>query len=132
MSHYEEQVDFLKYIGVEEDWKSSGMDTVHYIAEYYSLEAAAYFWATTNVKETGVGSLNDYAATYGNTEGVFLVTQYFVNGYNASDEDLRDIRQGREYTIENGILMVNGNTYVAPKNWDDRKVNYYDACEIFE
>ena len=58
------------------------MDKVHYIAKYYSLEAAAWFWATTNVVKTGMGSLNDY-----------------VNGFTATDKDLATIRLGGEYKI---------------------------------
>lgn len=50
------------------------MDKVHYIAKYYSLEAAAWFWATTNVVKTGMGSLNDYVNANGNSEAIFLIT----------------------------------------------------------
>lgn len=51
-------------------------------------------------EKTGVGSLNDYASTYGNTEGIFLITQYFVNGFTANSDDLEIIRNGGEYEIK--------------------------------
>ena len=75
------------------------MDKVHYIAKYYSLEAAAWFWATTNVVKTGMGSLNDYVNANGNSEAIFLITQYYVNGFTATDKDLATIRLGGEYKI---------------------------------
>lgn len=93
------QENFLKAIGRDCDMVNFGMDKVHYIAKYYSLEAAAWFWATTNVVKTGMGSLNDYVNANGNSEAIFLITQYYVNGFTATDKDLATIRLGGEYKI---------------------------------
>lgn len=51
-------------------------------------------WATTNVVKTGMGSLNDYVNVNGNSEAIFLITQYYVNGFTATDKDLATIRLG--------------------------------------
>ena len=93
------QENFLKAIGRDCDMVNFEMDKVHYIAKYYSLEAAAWFWATTNVVKTGMGSLNDYVNANGNSEAIFLITQYYVNGFTATDKDLATIRLGGEYKI---------------------------------
>ena len=125
------QENFLKAIGRDCDMVNFGMDKVHYIAKYYSLEAAAWFWATTNVVKTGMGSLNDYVNANGNSEAIFLITQYYVNGFTATDKDLATIRLGGEYKIKNDQLIVGNNSNPLPKNWWDRSEKYDKAYEIF-
>ena len=125
------QENFLKAIGRDCDMVNVGMDKVHYIAKYYSLEAAAWFWATTNVVKTGMGSLNDYVNANGNSEAIFLITQYYVNGFTATDKDLATIRLGGEYKIKNDQLIVGNNSNPLPKNWRDRSEKYDKAYEIF-
>ena len=125
------QENFLKAIGRDCDMVNFGMDKVHYIAKYYSLEAAAWFWATTNVVKTGMGSLNDYVNANGNSEAIFLITQYYVNGFTATDKDLATIRLGGEYKIKNDQLIVGNNSNPLPKNWRDRSEKYDKAYEIF-
>ena len=125
------QENFLKAIGRDCDMVNFGMDKVHYIAKYYSLEAAAWFWATTNVVKTGMGSLNDYVNVNGNSEAIFLITQYYVNGFTATDKDLATIRLGGEYKIKNDQLIVGNNSNPLPKNWRDRSEKYDKAYEIF-
>lgn len=122
---------FLNDIGAYEEMQNSGMDRVHFIAEHYSLEASAWFWATTNVKSTRVGSLNNYAKTYGNTEGIFLITQYFSNSYAAKQNDLEVVRDGGKYEITKENLIVNGSSNPLPINWEDRRKKYEEAYKIF-
>ncbi len=129
LSWKDTQDTFLKEIGAYDNMLSDEVDRVHYIAANYSLEASAWFWGTTNVKKTGVGSLNDYASTYGNTEGIFLITQYFVNGFTANSDDLEIIRNGGEYEIKEGRLIVGNHSNPLPKNWEDRSDEYYGAAE---
>lgn len=118
-------------IGAYEDILASEIDRIHYIADNYSLEASTWFWGTTRIKNTRAGSLNDYANTYGNTEGIFLITQYFVNSYTANDADLASIREGGEYEIKDGKLIVNNHVYPLPENWEDRSEKYKKAYVIF-
>ncbi len=50
--------------------------------------------------------MNDYVEKHGDSKGVFLVTQYFVNGYvpeEKFDADLGDIRSGKEFSTEDGL-----------------------------
>ncbi|MDE6517602.1 MAG: hypothetical protein K2L18_07125, partial [Acetatifactor sp.] len=131
LSWKDAQETFLNDIGAYEDMLVSEIDRVHYIADNYSLEASTWFWGTTRIKNTRAGSLNDYANTYGNTEGIFLITQYFVNSYTANDADLASIREGGEYEIKDGKLIVNNHSYALPENWEDRSEKYKKAYEIF-
>ena len=131
LSWKDTQDTFLKEIGAYDNMLSDEVDRVHYIAANYSLEASAWFWGTTNVKKTGVGSLNDYASTYGNTEGIFLITQYFVNGFTANSDDLEIIRNGGEYEIKEGRLIVGNHSNPLPKNWEDRSEKYKKAYDVF-
>ena len=131
LSWKDSQDTFLKEIGAYDNKLSDEVDRVHYIAANYSLEASAWFWGTTNVKKTGVGSLNDYASTYGNTEGIFLITQYFVNGFTANSDDLEIIRNGGEYEIKEGRLIVGNHSNPLPKNWEDRSEKYKKAYDVF-
>ncbi len=122
----------------------SGKDTATHIANNYAIEAAAWYWS--NEAKTSAGNLNAYVAKNGDDLNIFLITQYFVNGFpnkNGNpipgfDSDLASIRKGGSYTInkdKNGqsiSLSVNGNTYVLPKGWDEREDAYYKAINAFK
>ena len=81
--------------------------------------------------------LNDYVMQHGTSEEIFLITQYFVNGYIKGsrdfDDDLRSIRQGGQYEIDldKNELRVNGHRYRLPNNYEDRRENYVDAVKVF-
>lgn len=55
----------------------------------------------------------------------------FVNGYTASNEDLEIIRNGGEYEIKDGRLIVGKSGNPLPKNREDRSEKYKKAYEIF-
>ncbi len=114
----------------------SGVDTATYIAQNYPWEAAAWFWSSTEAKSTAVGSLNDYATTYGSSEGVFLVTQYLVNGWPSglTNDVAANIRDGKvSWEIKNGRFIVDGKDVTrVPIGWDDREKNYNDAVNYFK
>ncbi|EXG85260.1 putative chitinase [Clostridium sp. ASBs410] len=114
----------------------SGSNTATYIAQNYPWEAAAWFWSSTEAKSTTVGSLNDYAANYASSEGVFLVTQYLVNGWPSglTNDVAAIIRDGKvSWEIKNGRLFVDEkDVSKAPIGWDDREKNYNDAVNYFK
>lgn len=108
------------------------------IAENYAWEASVWEWAC-QVKGQGV-IMNDYVTKYGYKEGIFLVTQYFINSYLSKDKypyfdsDLRSIRKGEvdfKYNWEREVLCVNGREYRLPKNYADRLEKYKEAIKCF-
>jgi hypothetical protein len=112
----------------------TGEDTAAYIAKNYPWEAAGWFWSS--VAKTGQGSLNNYVVKYGESKGVYLITQYLVNGWpNALSNDTAIlIRDGKvKWSISDGTLYVDGkNTSRAPYGWTDRETNYNDAMKSFK
>lgn len=119
----------------------AGIDTATYIEKHYALEASAWYWSKMN--KTSEKNLNAYAAKYGSSSGVFLITQFFVQGFPTKDPrfdpDLRAIRDGGSFTINKNAngksvsLGVNGNTYMFDKNfnWDKREDAYNKAIKAF-
>jgi len=82
--------------------------------------------------------LNGYVKKNGDSLGVFLITQYYVNSFPlGADNDLSSIRKGGPYTINKDkegksvSLSVNGNTYSLPSRWDERKATYDKAMTAF-
>ncbi|MPM61960.1 hypothetical protein SDC9_108824 [bioreactor metagenome] len=112
----------------------SGADTATYISENYALESALWFWISEKAKSTSVGSLNDYVETYGSGKGVFLITQYYVNGWpsgNNTNTNLVYIRNGGSFDESSGRLNVNGESYRLPRNWDNRSASYDKAINVW-
>lgn len=105
------------------------------ISENYAWEASIWEW--TAAKKGDDVIMNDYVMMHGASEEIFLITQYFINGYVTDspyfDDDLRSIRLGGTYEInlKAETLTVNGRTYRLPKNYEDRLDNYKEAIEIF-
>jgi hypothetical protein len=158
LTHKGNHEKFLQYI------KSTfnGENTAQHIAENYPWKSAVWYWATTGIVSTGVGSLNNYVITYGESLNVYLVTQFFVNGWPRYADDRRDsdgnrlripnataaaIRAGDiSWIIENGVLKVGNNAnernnannqFVAPAGWDNdpitgRLATYNSAMSAFQ
>lgn len=56
-------------------------------------------------KGTGV-VLKKYVMDHGASKEVFLITQYFINGYiSGIDNDLRLIREGADHNIDDAIKI---------------------------
>lgn len=83
------------------------------------------------VRNSSYDHLHDYANAYGNTEGIFLITQYFITGFTARNKDLEIIREGGKYEIKNRRLIVEKHSNPLPENWEDRREKYNKAYEIF-
>ncbi len=100
----------------------NGDRPAEYIGMKYPIEAAVYYWS--EVDKTSKGNLNAYIEEYGATEGTFLITQYFTNGYKEGiDESLRNIRDGKSFPtkIETGKLTVDGKRFDHPNGWKERE-----------
>jgi len=123
----------------------SGVDTATHIAQNYPWEAAAWFWTSKNAKTIGTNpslSLNEYVETYGDSMGVYLLTQYAVNGWVGSPSNtiLSDIRDGRiAWNVTNGRVLGNGtDAGRAPNGWNDvsnsynRENTYNEAIKHFQ
>ena len=108
-------------------------DTATWIAKKYPWDSACWEWAQ---QEKGVGVvLNDYVTQYGASKGVFLVTQYFVNGYpDGADNDLRKVRKGVgfKYQKKNNLIKINSNKYRAPNIWSKRMRYYKKAVKYIK
>jgi len=87
-------------------------------------------------------SLNEYVETYGDSMGVYLLTQYAVNGWVGSPSNtiLSDIRDGRiAWNVTNGRVLGNGtDAGRAPNGWNDvsnsynRENTYNEAIKHFQ
>lgn len=54
-------------------------------------------------------------------EGMFLITQYFVNGFpTGHDDTLRGIKKKEYYEIKEGKVYSNGDSFGLPNGWDNR------------
>lgn len=131
LTHEDSQKQFLKSIGDS----YNGTDLAEYISRNYAWESACWFWSSEDAKETIAGSIDDYVVAYGDSIGVFLLTQYWVNGWqkglSSVSEGIRD--ETSLWKVSNNRLYVNGvDICAAPIGWNDRKWNYDDAIEIFK
>ncbi len=118
-------LEFLNAIGDS----YNGNDTAEYIAKNYPIEASVWYW--TNVDKTSEHSLNAYVEQYGASKEIFLITQYFVNGYiTGINASLASIRNGSVYSIDiaNNKLTVGNNSFRLPNGWADRE-NYWGKAE---
>ncbi|MDR1156825.1 MAG: hypothetical protein LBK75_00745 [Oscillospiraceae bacterium] len=121
----ENHLEFLRYKGDS----YSGQETAQHIYENYNpWEISAYTW--TIVEHPSV--LNDYVNQYGVGENVFLVTQYYINGWlDGGGDDLSAIRKGTPYEIKNGRLYVNGHDYRLPNGWENRMKVYDNVMKNY-
>ena len=127
ITHKETHLAFLKTMNDS----FSGEDTASYIAKNYAMEASAWYWS--KMQKTGEGNLNAYVTKNGGSLGVFLITQYYVNGVpNGINNDLASIRKGDSFTINENSLSVNGHTYRLPNGWNKREDARNKAMEVFK
>lgn len=105
---------------------------IHFSGECRAHFFDARFGQVVIIRGGGVLLIN-YTATHGAGENIFLVTQYFVNGYLRKEDypffdgDMSDIRKGMAYTYNLtetwvdkkgtsfiGTLSINGRKYRLP------------------
>lgn len=118
------------------------------IANNYAWLSAVWEWAGNKMGDGVI--MNDYVNEHGGSEGIFLVTQYFINGYLSKtyypnfDGDLSTIKEGNTYEYDwdekwtdgkgdeyVGTLHINGRVYRLPVNYKDRLEKYKLAMEVF-
>jgi hypothetical protein len=125
-------LDFLKSV----DDPFDEIDTANYISINYPWEATAWFWSSEEAKNTTDGSLNNYSAKYGDSKGVFLITQYYTNSWadGLTKEIASDIRDGKvQWEIAGNKLYVNGQEIAnAPRDWEDREDAYNEAISFIK
>lgn len=133
ITHRNKQLEFLK--SVNDKFKDT--NTAEYIAKKYPWEASGWFWR--NGCSIDFKEYIDNYFTEKNGLGVFLITQYFINGYlsgESADADLASIRNGNSFKIENERLYINGRDYRLPNGWSNtdtgRYVLYEKAIKIFK
>ncbi|MDR2546446.1 MAG: LXG domain-containing protein [Lachnospiraceae bacterium] len=123
----------------------SGVNTAVHISENYSpWEVSAWFWCM--VEKSHMNNINNYVNEYGNSLGVFFVTQSYVNGWpevkvngvkiQFKNSEMIKIRDGEI------ILDIDKNNrfycdvdklrYPAPRGWDKREQRYHEANGIFK
>gem|GEM_PF-1591061 len=111
----------------------AGEDTATYISQKYPWEAAMWFWTSLEAKSTSAGSLNDYVAKYGDSEGVYLLIQYWVNGWpdGLTQEDAVRIRNGTaNWSIKGGFLYIDGfQRCSAPNKWNNKTTGRKDCYD---
>ncbi len=99
-------------------------------------ESAVWEWASMSKGQNVI--MNEYVKENGYGEGIFLITQYFINGYLSSrkypdfDRDLASIRKGEakyQYDWEKNTLCVNDSKYPLPNNYADRLEKYEKAID---
>lgn len=120
----------LKFLATIPD-TFAGTDTATYISQNYPWQAAAWFWTSKDAKTIGTSpslTINEYVEQYGDSLGVYLLTQYAVNGWVGSPSNtiLSDIREGIiSWTVANGRVLVKGvDVGRSPNGWNDTQNNY--------
>lgn len=116
----------LKFLNAIND-SFNGKNTATYIAENYPIEASVWYW--TSFEKTGEGNLNAYVEKNGANDEVFLITQYFVNGFRSGiDEYLVKIKEGVTYEISNNKLKIEGKEFTLPVGWE-RRQDYWEKVK---
>jgi len=112
---------FLEWIG--SDVRSApNVNTAEYIANNFAWEASFWFWAVD--RRTREGNLNYYVARFGDSEGVYLVTQFFVNGWPRFADDRRDARGYRLLISQDLAEVIRDGTRRV--DWDINPGNIID------
>ena len=137
ITHKAEHLAFLKSDLIKDSF--SGKDTAAYIGNKYPILSATWEWS--KAPKSGEGNLNTYVTKNGGSLGIFLITQYYINGFvkkEGFNDDLVSIRNGGSFSIskdkegKSSSLSVNGHTYRLPNGWDKREDAYNKAIKAFD
>lgn len=127
LTHAGNQRAFLSDMG--ESYDEIEGDVPTYIGDKYAIESAVWYWAKLNM--TGEGNLNTYVKVNGDSEKIFLITQYYVNGFpDGIGNTLTGIREGNikyNINVDNNQLEVDGNSFPLPNGWTDRVAKWETA-----
>ncbi|MDE6435726.1 MAG: hypothetical protein K2L07_16070, partial [Lachnospiraceae bacterium] len=140
-------------------WKTqSDNDTATVIGENWAMTSAAWYWTGPRlwryyfdegtgeewVNDTNSKNLDLYAqgnnghnSQYEESEGLFLIAQYFVNGWQKTAADNKPVDDDYAHVAETGVFQVlangnvimNGTEYRPPKGLQARLDAYRLICE---
>ena len=111
-----DQLDFLSYIGVKPK-----TNRTEQISKKYAWEAACWEWG---ICQKGGHSMNKYVSDHGKSISVFLITQYYINGwpyskgdkkYEQFNSDMISLRKKtKKFSYNRKKIVVDNMKYRAP------------------
>ena len=128
-----DQLDFLSYIGVKPK-----TNRTEQISKKYAWEAACWEWG---ICQKGGHSMNKYVSDHGKSISVFLITQYYINGWSYSkgdkkyeqfNSDMISLRKKtKKFSYNRKKIVVDNMKYRAPSRWSERSKSYEKAMKVF-
>lgn len=128
-----DQLDFLSYIGVKPK-----TNRTEQISKKYAWEAACWKWG---ICQKGGHSMNKYVSDHGKSISVFLITQYYINGwpyskgdkkYEQFNSDMTSLRKKtKKFSYNRKKIVVDNMKYRAPSRWSERSKSYEKAMKVF-
>ena len=128
-----DQLDFLSYIGVKPK-----TNRTEQISKKYAWEAACWEWG---ICQKGGHSMNKYVSDHGKSISVFLITQYYINGwpyskgdkkYEQFNSDMTSLRKKtKKFSYNRKKIVVDNMKYRAPSRWSERSKSYEKAMKVF-
>ena len=128
-----DQLDFLSYIGVKPK-----TNRTEQISKKYAWEAACWEWG---ICQKGGLSMNKYVSDHGKSISVFLITQYYINGwpyskgdkkYEQFNSDMTSLRKKtKKFSYNRKKIVVDNMKYRAPSRWSERSKSYEKAMKVF-
>ena len=128
-----DQLDFLSYIGVKPK-----TNRTEQISKKYAWEAACWEWG---ICQKGGHSMNKYVSDHGKSISVFLITQYYINGwpyskgdkkYEQFNSDMISLRKKtKKFSYNRKKIVVDNMKYRAPSRWSERSNSYEKAMKVF-
>lgn len=128
-----DQLDFLSYIGVKPK-----TNRTEQISKKYAWEAACWEWG---ICQKGGHSMNKYVSDHGKSISVFLITQYYINGwpyskgdkkYEQFNSDMISLRKKtKKFSYNRKKIVVDNMKYRAPSRWSERSKSYEKAMKVF-
>ena len=128
-----DQLDFLSYIGVKPK-----TNRTEQISKKYAWEAACWEWG---ICQKGGHSMNKYVSDHGKSISVFLITQYYINGwpyskgdkkYEQFNSDMISLRKKtKKFSYNRNKIVVDNMKYRAPSRWSERSKSYEKAMKVF-
>ena len=128
-----DQLDFLSYIGVKPK-----TNRTEQISKKYAWEAACWEWG---ICQKGGHSMNKYVSDHGKSISVFLITQYYINGwpyskgdkkYEQFNSDMTSLRKKtKNFSYNRKKIVVDNMKYRAPSRWSERSKSYEKAMKVF-
>ena len=128
-----DQLDFSSYIGVKPK-----TNRTEQISKKYAWEAACWEWG---ICQKGGHSMNKYVSDHGKSISVFLITQYYINGwpyskgdkkYEQFNSDMTSLRKKtKKFSYNRKKIVVDNMKYRAPSRWSERSKSYEKAMKVF-